>query len=176
MDAPVLDYARTLRVVGQVLESLNAEAYDVIRHGNHYLIRCQTKQSKARGLSSILRMWKRQNLSHTAPGQRPLMNTELLYTLEDIQRLDEQGKEKRCDLHGSPDPFCLSSILRATGDFLNRKGNCRLLLVSSHDHQVVVLFETPQGVRKLEDYQLPSFYEFWVGMYVKRKSTTGPEI
>lgn len=176
MDSPVLDYAQTLRVVGQVLESFNAEAYDVVRHGNHYLVRCRMKQSKIRGLSSILLMWRRQNLPHTGPGQRPSMNTELLYTLQDIQRIDEQGKEKRRDPRGNPDPFSLPSILRATGDFLDRKGNCRLLLVSSHNRHVVVLFETPQGVRKVEDYQLSSFYEFWVGMYVKRKSTTGPKI
>lgn len=141
MDSPVLDYAQTLRVVGQVLESFNSEEYDVVRHGNHYLVRCRTKQSKISGLSSILRMWRRQNLLHTGPpGQRPSMDTELLYTLQDIQRLDEHGKEKRRDPRGSPDPFSLPSILRATGDFLDRKGNCRLLLVSSHNHHVMLLF------------------------------------
>jgi hypothetical protein len=172
MDSPVLDYAQTLRVVGQVLEAVDAEAYDVVRHANRYLVRCKTKQSQRPGLSLALRMWRR-TLSLGGVGRRPSMNVETLYTLADILRLDEKGKEKRRDPRGNPDPFSVSSVLRATGDFINRKGNCRLLLVSSRDHRsVAVLFETPQGVRKVEEYSLSSFYEYWVEMYVRRKTTT----
>jgi hypothetical protein len=95
------------------------------------------------------------------------MNVELLYSLKDIQGLDEQGKAKRRDPHAMPDPFSLSSILRATGDFVNRKG--RFLLGSSRDHHVLVLYETPEGLRKMEEYQQSWFYDFWVAMYLKRK-------
>ncbi|HEU4342594.1 MAG TPA: hypothetical protein VFU31_13585 [Candidatus Binatia bacterium] len=161
-----VDYSQTLRVIGQVLESFKAESFDIVCHGDAYLVRCLTKH-RNRGLSKLLRRWKEQHLPRGGFGAKPFMNVELLYSLNDIKGLDAQGKAKRRDPHGMPDPFGLSSILRAAGEFVNRKG--RLLLGSSRDQHVLVLYETPEGVRKMEEYQQSWFYDFCVGMYLKRK-------
>jgi hypothetical protein len=165
-----IDYSQTLRVIGQVLESLKPEAFDTVCYHSCYLVRCRTTQTekKLRDLARILRVWKDENPRPAGFGERPSMNLELLYTLKDIQLLEEQGKSRQRDPRGIPDPFSLSNILRAVGWFLNRESGCRLLLVSSHGHQIVVVYETAQGVRRADEYTTFTLYDFWVKMYVKK--------
>ena len=99
---PVADHAQILRVIGQVLELVKAEAHDIVSHGDRFLVRCLTQQGKISSLASILRLWRNGDLPRT---------------------------------------------------------------------------ETFQGVRKLEEYQLSSFYDSWVQMYIRRKqkSPSGPK-
>lgn len=165
-----LDYSQTLRVIGQALESLKPEAFDTVCYHSCYLVRCRTRQTekKLRDLARILRVWKHENPRPAGFGERPSMNLELLYTLKDIQLLEEQGKSRQCDPRGIPDPFSLSNILRAVGWFLNRKSGCRLLLVSSHGHQIGVVYETSHGVRRADEYTTFALYDFWVKMYTKK--------
>ena len=165
-----LDYSQTLRVIGQVLESLKPEAFDIVHYHRCYLVRCRTREreKKLRDLARSLRVWKHETPQPAGFGERPSMNLELLYTLKDIQLLEEQGKSRQRDPRGIPDPFRLSNILRAVGWFLNRESGCRLLLVSSRGHQVVVVYETSQGVRKADEYTTFTLYDFWVKMYVKK--------
>jgi hypothetical protein len=171
-----IDYSQTLRVIGQALESLKAEAFDTVCHHNCYLVRCRTRQTenKLRDLARILRVWKHENPRPAGFGERPSMNLELLYTLKDIQLLEEQGKSRQRDPRGIPDPFSLSNILRAVGWFLNRERGCRLLLVSSYGHQIVVVYETSQGVRRADEYTTFTLYDFWVKMYVKKMRRIQP--
>jgi hypothetical protein len=96
------------------------------------------------------------------------MNLELLYTPKDLQLLEELGTARRRIPRGMPDPFSLANILRAVGWFLIRERGCRLLRVSKHGSQVLVVSETSQGVRKAEEYSTFTLYDFWVKMYVKK--------
>lgn len=91
-----LNYSQTLRVIGQVLESLKAESFDIICYRNCYLVRCLTREreNELRGLSRFLRASKEENPPPIGPDERPSMNVEVLYTPEDIQRLDQQAKSR----------------------------------------------------------------------------------
>jgi hypothetical protein len=149
-------------------------------YGNCYLVRCRVREDsqakkeaekKIRGLAAFLRLWRErdapsmpENLDHGTS-----MNVEFLYSLEDLNRQDEERKEPRADPDAMPDPYSLSNSLRAVGEFLDRKPDARLLFASRHGQEVVILYETKPGVRNLEQYPISTLYEYWVKKYVKRK-------
>jgi hypothetical protein len=89
--------------------------------------------------------------------------------LEELNHQDEERKEPRRDANAMPDPYSLSNTLRAVGEFLDRKANAKLLFACSHGQEVVILYETKDGVRNLEQYPISAIYEFQVKKYIKRK-------
>ena len=175
-----MNYSRILRVVGQKLEPLRPETYEVVSYGSCYLVRCRVKgdsqgkkeeEKKVRGLAAFLRLWREpENLTiRENPNEGTSMNVEFLYSLEELNHEDEEHKEPRRDPNAMPDPYSLSNTLRSVGEFLDRKPDINLLFASNRGQEVVILYETKHGVRNLEEYPISTLYEFWVKEYVKRK-------
>jgi hypothetical protein len=175
-----MNYSRILRVVGQKLEPLRPETYEVVCYDNCYLVRCRVKEDsqgkkeeekKVRGLAAFLRLWREPE--NPGIGEKPnegtSMNVEFLYSLEELNHQDEERKEPRRDANAMPDPYSLSNTLRAVGEFLDRKANAKLLFACSHGQEIVILYETKDGVRNLEQYPISAIYEFQVKKYIKRK-------
>jgi hypothetical protein len=175
-----MNYSRILRVVGQTLEPLRPETYEVVCYGNCYLVRCRVKEDsqgkkeeekKVRGLAAFLRLWREPK--NPGIGEKPnegtSMNVEFLYSFEELSRQDEELKEPRRDANAMPDPYSLSNTLRAVGEFLDRKADAKLLFACSHGQEVVILYETKHGARNLEQYPISALYEFQVKAYIKRK-------
>ena len=175
-----MNYSRILRVIGQKLEPLRPETYEVVSYGNCYLVRCRVKEDsqgkkeeekKVRGVAAFLRLWREpENLTaRENPNEGSSMNVEFLYSLEELNHEDEEHKEPRRDPNAMPDPYSLSNTLRAVGAFLDRKPDIKLLFASNHGQEVVILYETKGSVRHFEEYPISTIYEFWVREYVKRK-------
>ena len=175
-----MNYSRILRVVGQKLEPLRPETYEVVSYGNCYLVRCRVKEDsqgkkeeekKVRGLAAFLRLWREQETPSMdeKPNAATSMNVEFLYSLEELNRRDEEHTQPSCDPNAMPDPYSLSNTLRSVGEFLDRKPDIKLLFASNRGQEVVILYETKGGVRHLEEYPISTIYEFWVKEYVKRK-------
>jgi hypothetical protein len=175
-----MNYSKILRVIGQRLEPLRPETYEVVCYGNCYLVRCRVKEDsqgkkeeekKVRGLAAFLRLWREPENPRIGekPHEGTSMNVEFLYSLEELNHEDEEHKEPRRDPNAMPDPYSLSNTLRAVGAFLDRKPDIKLLFASNHGQEVVILYETKGGVRHLEEYPISTIYEFSVKEYVKRK-------
>ena len=175
-----MNYSRILRVVGQKLEPLRPETYEVVCYGNCYLVRCRVKgdhhgkkeeEKKVRGLAAFLRLWRDPDNPRIGenPNEGTSMNVEFLYSLEELNHEDEEHKEPRRDPNAMPDPYSLANTLRAVGAFLDRKPDIKLLFASNRGQEVIILYETKGGVRSLEEYPISTLYEFWVKEYVKRK-------
>ena len=175
-----MNYSRILRVVGQKLEPLRPVTYEVVCYGNCYLVRCRVKQDsqgkkeeekKFRGLAAFLRLWREpENPSiGEKPNESTSMNVEFLYSLEELNHQDEERKEPRRDPNAMPDPYSLSNTLRAVGEFLDRKPDAKLLFASNRDQEVVILYETNDGARNLEEYPISTLYDLSVKKYVQRK-------
>jgi hypothetical protein len=171
-----MNYSRILRVVGQKLEPLRPETYEIVCYGNCYLVRCRVKEDsqgkkeeekKVRGLASFLRLWREPENPNI--GQSTSMNVEFLYSLEELIRQDEERKEPRRDPNAMPDPYSLSNTLRTVGEFLDRKPDIKLLFACSHGQEIVILYETRDGARNLEQYPISTIYEFWIKRYVHSK-------
>jgi hypothetical protein len=174
-----MNYSRILRIVGEKLEPLRPETYEVVCYGTCYLVRCRVKeQSKdnkeeekqVRGLKAFLRLW-RERENHSIP-ENPnagtSMNVEFLFSLEELRR-EEERKEPRDNPDAVPDPYSLSNTLGALGEFLDRKSDAKLLFACSHGQEVVILHETKDGARNLEQYPIATIYEFWIKRYVHSK-------
>ena len=136
-----MNYSRILRVVGQKLEPLRPETYEVVCYGNCYLVRCRVKgdsqgkkeeEKKVRGLAAFLRLWREPENPTTRenPNEGTSMNVEFLYSLEELSRQDEERKEPRRDPNAMPDPYSFSNTLRSVGEFLDRKADVKLLFAS----------------------------------------------
>lgn len=175
-----MNYSTILRAIGQTLEPLRPETYEVVCYGNCYLVRCRVKEDrqgkqqeekKVRKLAAFLRLWReRENPGvRENPNQGTSMNVEFLYSLEELNRQNEERKEPRHDPNAMPDPYALSNTLRAVGEFLDQKSDAKLLFASNHGRDVVILYETKDGVRNLEQYPISTIYDFWVKRYVQRK-------
>ena len=175
-----MNYSKILRVIGQRLEPLRPETYEVVCYDNCYLVRCRVKEDsqgkkeeekKVRGLAAFLRLWREPENPRIGekPHEGTSMNVEFLYSLEELNHEDEEHKEPRRNPNAMPDPYSLSNTLRAVGAFLDRKPDIKLLFASNHGQEVVILYETKAGVRHLEEYPISTIYEFWVKEYVKRK-------
>ena len=176
-----MNYSRILRVIGQKLEPLRPETYEVVCYGNCFLVRCRVKEDsqgkkeeekKVRGLAAFLRLWREpENLTaRENPNAGTSMNVEFLYSLEELNHEDEEQKEPRRDPNAMPDPYSLSNTLRSVGEFLDRKPDIKLLFASNHGQEVVILYETKHGDRNLEQYPISALYEFQVKEYIKRKT------
>ena len=97
------------------------------------------------------------------------MNVEFLYSLEELNRQAEERKGPRRDPNAMPDPYSLSNTLRTVGEFLDRKPDSKLLFACSHGQEIVILYETKDGARNLEQYPIATIYEFWIKRYVHSK-------
>jgi hypothetical protein len=171
-----MNYSKILRVIGQTLEPLRPETYEVVCYGNCYLVRCRVKEGgqgkrekekKIRRLGAFLRLWREQESSSIAKGNS--MNAEFLYSLEELNRRDEERKGPRGATDAMPDPYALSNLLRAVGEFLDRKPEAKLLFVSQRSQEVIILYETKRGARNLEAYPISTLYDLSVKTYVRRK-------
>jgi hypothetical protein len=149
-------------------------------YGNSYLVRCRVKEDnqdrkekekQVRGLASFLRLWREPEspVIRENPNAGSFMNVELLYSLEELNRQDEERKKPRRDPDAMPDPYRLSNTLRGVGEFLDRKPDAKLLFVSNRRQEVVILYETKRGGRSLEEFPVSTLYDFVVKQYVKRK-------
>jgi hypothetical protein len=172
-----MNYAKILQVVGQKLEPLRPETYEVVCYGNCHLVRCRVKEDsqdkkeeekKVRGLSAFLRLWREPQNSSVGekPNEGTSMNVEFLYSPEELDRQYEERKAANDDPNAMPDPYSLSNILRAVGEFLDRKPGIKLLFACSHGQEIVILYETRDGARNLEQYPISTIYEFWIKRYV----------
>jgi hypothetical protein len=171
-----MNYSSILRVIGQTLEPLRPETYEVVCYGDCYLVRCrvkegsegkQEKEKKIRGLGAFLRLWREPESSSSQRGTS--MNAEFLYSLEDLSRQDETRKGPRGASDAMPDPYRLSNTLRAVGEFLDRKSEAKLLFASQRGQEVIILYETRGGVRNLEEYPIATLYDLSVKRYIRRK-------
>src|SRR5215510_4815561 len=175
-----MNYSTILRVVGQKLEPLRPETYEVVCYGNCYLVRCRIKEDsqdkkaeekKVRGLAAFLRLWREQEKPSVGeiPNQSTSMNVEFLYSLDELDGQDEERKEPKRDPNAMPDPYSLSNTLRSVGEFLDRKPDAKLLFACSHGQEIVILYETKDGARNLEQYPISTIYEFQIKKYVHSK-------
>ena len=176
-------YDQTLRAIGQALEPLEIQDFDLEIDGYTYTVRGQSATKKARtdtkrrGLRNALRnAWDRFEAKslgqETMPDElsSPFLVLELHFGPDDIDRLERQGRAaRRSDSKGATNPNKLSQILRAVGAYVNRK-SVRLLKVSKRQDWVSVEYETAVGKSAVENFRTTDLYDFWVHLYKQRKT------
>jgi hypothetical protein len=173
------EYAKPLRAIGQDLEKLHVQEFEMESDGNDYIVRGRAKADPSEeslgenlggcGQKSFwrsLRGLSRDQVDHDAatPSYKTL---ELRYTPEDLNRLKCEGQAKRRDPNQMPNARSTSQVLRATGAYVNDRYG-RLLGVIWQNQSVRITYETSLGSQEVDEIKISAMYDFWMYMYRHR--------
>jgi hypothetical protein len=159
--------AKILRAIGQDLEARGIASFSLSFAGDHYRLRGAVRCQRA-AAPRPSRFWfsRRPETPEPAP-------TDIYYSYEDIERLDQSGRAKRGPSSGLPDFFSLSQQLRAVGAIADRK-HAQLLRLDRAGGDDLTPFLTvqmriPDGTCQVEQHSASTLYDFCVRMYKARK-------
>jgi hypothetical protein len=176
----VTGYAQILRAIGQALETLKLQSFEVepveegfsvrgnIALGDDAIGDGEVNRSQLRAIWGELPVLKRAaDEPARIEGSSTTTTVELRYTIRDIERLDYEGQLRRLDSNRVADAGSLSQILRCIGAYLNQK-RARLLKLAREGEAVLLEYETSLGSQMKESFALSDLYDLWVRMYMQR--------
>ena len=130
----MIQYEHILRAIGQGLEALSVEAFDLQVANGTFLIQGAVTQKKsakhAAQLSSfkkafleICHISKKSATSETPTGKAPASSRSLhlQFTQTDIDKLERDGQALRSDWNASPLAHSLPQLLRTVGWYVDHK-------------------------------------------------------
>ena len=163
-------YAKQLRAVGQDLEAHNLLSVDLEMEAGFYVVRGTARVSKATGslFGRFLRVFIYSSISNS--GQpRAASESNLRYSLRDIEELESRGRAKRKEPHHMPDPYSLSQVLRSVGSYLDNRAGTHPVGITVRDHWTTLQYRTPEGRLEYARQDIEYFYDYWVKMYLRRR-------
>ena len=175
----MVEYAQSLRSIGQALESLRVDDFDLEVDGESFLVRCSipwptgavTEQpDQASLLRHVWGVMPRETtfeLNLRVTSRFKATDMDLHYTSKDLDRLDEEGKAKRSDQPVEPQAPTLSQFLRTVGAYVSQKP-ARLLRISRRNDSIAIQYESPSGQKNEESLSVGDLYDLWVWMSMKR--------
>jgi len=146
-DPDSFSYEITLRAVGQALEALMVESFELVVDGDNFrhLWRRggEFNQTTASGCESAFQLfgWSQKKIA----SPRPFYISGMQLRESDVQRLDDQGKELRISVERCPDTDRLSHALRMIGAHIDKS---RMILLGIQRNKRVLPFGT-KGVGEL---------------------------
>jgi hypothetical protein len=171
-DMPSASLGQELRAVGQGLESLDVEDFELQAEGEGYFAlglprtAANAPAPTPAGLKQAF-----QNAWHSFTGQIDKTDTaskttspalRVLFTPEGILRLEREGKAKRNeDSAGVPNLNKLAQILRMVGEYVDAKSG-RLLKARKRRDRISFEYEAAPNKRITEEWNLVQLYEFWL--------------
>ena len=173
-------YAQPLRAIGQALETLNLQSFELETVKEGFYVRGILVKAHPELSDDLVTADKLNAIWGTTPDANPsdrsrhegsntqiLSPIELQYGFKDVDRLEEEGRAKRVDPHRMPDGASLSQVLRSIGAYLNQK-RAHLLRLSRDADSVSVEYKTSLGSILKETLAVGELYDLWVRMYLQR--------
>jgi hypothetical protein len=162
-----------LRAVGQGLESLDVQDFDLQAEGVGYLAlgmvrpnaRDTAKRSEQAGLTGTLKsawhnLTRRVDDNDTSKAMPQVLR--ILFTPEGILRLEREGKAKRSEESaGIPNVGKLAQVLRMLGKYLDERSG-RLLQARKREDWISFEYETASNGLIREKWKLSQLYELWL--------------
>lgn len=176
----MIQYEHILRAIGQGLEALSIEAFDLKVANDTFLIRgaaMQKEPANAAKLSSfkkafleICHISKKPATSETPAGKAPASSRSLhlQFTQNDIDKLERDGQALRSDWNASPLAHSLPQLLRTVGWYVDHKKG-RLHKLSKNGDSLTVSYLGAISIAKIETFTLLQLYDMWVHLYKRRK-------
>jgi hypothetical protein len=159
-----LSYAQSLRVVGQDLDALGVDSFELAKWSDDYIVwpehaEFTRKLSAEKGFLSRI---TRKILAHEESARE--IPNRLYFTPADIIWADSQRRFKR-KISGSPsDLRDLSFVLRVLGDYLDRQ-KAGQFTISWSKHSIMISYD-----HKQERFTSQNLYDFGIGMYLRRST------
>lgn len=163
MTGSTLSLAQSLRVIGQALEPLQIDRFELEKSSDEYVVwmnRNDSANKPARGKGFVDRLVKKVWGSDSAGAMPNLVK----FPSSEVQRLDNEGRSRRRRLSAMPDAHSLSLGLRALGGYLDREGAADFA-ISWSAQSITVSYK-----QKQETFTLANLYDLGVHMYLKRSS------
>ena len=184
-------YEHILRAIGQGLESLSLEAFDLEVVGDTFSIQgTQTPKEPEKATIAPLNAFKKAFLSiyHTpkkfVPSETPAESVSgssrslrLQFTQADIDKLERDGQALRSDWERSPLSHSLPQVLRTVSWYVDHKKG-QLQKISRNGETLSVSYTGWLGTEKVETFALMQIYDMWVHLYKRRKGhiKIGPDV
>jgi hypothetical protein len=183
-------YEHILRAIGQGLESLSLEAFDLEVVDDTFTIQgTPTRKESEKSTISPLNAFKKAFLSicHTSkntsetpaaervPGSSGSLRLQI--TQADIDKLEGDGQALRSDWERRPLSHSLPQVLRTVGWYVDHKKG-QLLKISRNGETLSVSYTGWLGTEKVETLALMQIYDMWVHLYKRRKGQIkiGPDV
>ena len=152
-----LSYALALRAIGQSLEARQTKDFDLSVVETGFVV-CENKPRYLK--------WRR--AIRTNGIGKAVYLSDVHFSVDDIARLDQSGKQRRQTPAQTPDFYVLSQTLRTVGGFIDRRG-CGLLEVSRRGTKLTLLLEQSEGRSLVETHTITSLHNIFVGMFFDRQ-------
>jgi hypothetical protein len=178
--AITIDYAQPLRAIGQALEILKMESFELEPDGDDFVVRGKVT---ARGGDADVQSAESQNLRFNGEGEQNLEapdvepeatpaivnQLDLCYTLKDVDRLEQKGQARRGEAPAAAQTPGLSHLLRTIGAYLEEKP-ARLVKIVKDGESVTVVYETLSGIKFEEKLDGATLRDWETQMFIKRGS------
>ena len=176
--AITIDYAQPLRAIGQALEILNMESFELEPDGEDFVVRGKVtvrgagpapQTTESRSLRFSRETENTFSASDVEAVTTPAIvnHLDLCYTLKDVGRLEQTGRARRGEPPGITDATSLSHDLRTIGAYLEEKP-ARLVKIAKHEESVTVVYETLSGIRFEEKLDRATLREWETHTFIKR--------
>ena len=150
-------YDKDLRAIGQALEIRGITTFELKSQLGHYVV--HGAGEKPASVMASVRRWLQGAEKEDSP--------TISYTAQDIERIDQEGKQRRVRAGRLPDFYSLSNTLRTLGGYLNSK-NAQLLELHIRPLTVTLLYQNKDGHPQMEDRTIASFFNVFTELHSKR--------
>lgn len=175
---PTVRYQQILRAIGQGLETLNVDSFDLLEASDNEFVvggNCNRstnshKPKRSPKKSFLTLFCNNIKLKNTRASVLERFNfVGLRFNRDNIELLDRKGKALRSSENARPpNPHSIAHILRMTGVYLDYKRS--RLLGLSWRHQILTLWHINAfGAEVKVELTLPDLYDVWVHQIKKRR-------
>jgi hypothetical protein len=167
----MLSHENDLRVIGQALEALGIESFELTLDGDNFVVHGGPElapREKPLTPNRLQRFeWTRRK--KVKPQQSRFFISGMRFRESDVIRLDRQGKDIRLSPERCPDTNSLSHSLRMIGAHIDKKGGI-LLRVIRYNRLFTVWHKSSLGPESKEIFTQSNLYDLWVHLYKKRRN------
>jgi hypothetical protein len=151
-------YDKDLRAIGQALEMRGITTFELKSQLGHYVV--HGAGEKPASVMASVRRWLQ-------GGEKEDSSSSISYTAQDIEKIDQEGKQRRVRAGRLPDFYSLSNTLRTLGGYLSSK-DAQLLELHIRPLTVTLLYQNKDGHPQMEDRTIASFFNVFTEMHSKR--------
>ena len=161
-----------LRAVGQGLESLDVEDFDLTADVEGYFAlamrRVSTSTPKAAVRKVVRIAWQKFSGHNRQIDAEPDV-LRVVFTPDGILRLERMGRQRRKPQSGGlPDLTRLAQILRIIGERLDELSG-RLIKVSKRGERIIIEYSSAANRRRTEEWKLSELAELWLDLCKRRR-------
>lgn len=176
-------YARAFRVIGQDLASLVPESLAIEVHGDDFIANGLCSKARMAQLNStgawigVKKFVDKVTDIIRVPSHEPdleFVPFSRTYNVNDIDRLDSQGTDRRGDDSGMPDIYTLGERLRTIGKVIDAQ-NGRVLRIFKDLHQIIFEYQNADGKACKEELSNTELYQLQQRYAAGRSGSNAPK-